>query len=115
MIAANKFTDRMQDLQVHLLDKMLIAQAIYESWANKRRKPCPRYFVGNKVWLDTRNIQTARPAAKLDNQNIGPYRVSRVFPKNPLVVQLDLPESLEIHPVIHVSLLQHEADDLLLG
>lgn len=54
-------------------------------------------------------------SAKLDNQNIGPYRVARVFPKNPLVVQLDLPESLEIHPVFHVSLLQHEADDPLPG
>lgn len=29
------------------------------------------------------------------------------------MVQLDLPESLEIHPVFHVSLLQQEADDSL--
>ena len=71
--------------------------------------------IGDKVWLNTRNIQTARPTAKLDDQNIGPYRVARVFPKNPLVVQLDLPESLEIHPVFHASLLQHEADDPLPG
>ena len=46
MIATNKFVDRMQELQLHLHDEMLVAQAIYESWANKCRKPCPRYSVG---------------------------------------------------------------------
>lgn len=64
IIAANIFVDRMQELQMH---EMLVAQAIYELWTNKRRKPYPRYFIGGKVWLNTRNIQAARPVAKLDD------------------------------------------------
>ncbi len=67
LIAANRFVGQMQELQLHLQDQMLIAQTIYESWANKRKRPCLCYFVQDKVWLNTRNIQTARPAAKLDD------------------------------------------------
>ena len=79
LIAANKFADRMRDLETHLHDEMLIAQAIYESTANANRRPCPRYKVGDMVWLNTKNLQTARPTVKLDDRNIGPYAVSRVF------------------------------------
>ena len=115
LIAANKIVDRISKLQLHLHNEILVAQAIYESWANKRRKLCLCYFVGDKVWLNTRNIQTARPAAKLDDENISPYRVAQIFPKNPLVVQLDLPESFKIHSVFHISFLQHEASNPLPG
>ena len=114
LIAANKFADRMRDLETHLHDEMLIAQAIYESTANANRRPCPRYKVGDMVWLNTRNLQTARPTVKLDDRNIGPYAVSRVF-SNPLVIQLELPPGVKIHPVFHANLLQHEADDPLPG
>lgn len=62
-------------------DEMLVAQATYKSWAKKRRRPSPCYFVGNKVWLNTRNIRTARPATKLHDQNLGPYWVASVLPK----------------------------------
>lgn len=103
----------MQELKLHLYDKILVAQAIYESWANKHRKPCLCYFMADKVQLNAKNIQTARLVAKPDDQNIGPSKIVRVFPKTPLVIQLDLPESLEIHPVFHISLLQHEATDPL--
>ena len=104
----------MRDLETHLHDEMLIAQAIYESTANANRRPCPRYKVGYMVWLNTKNLQTARPTVKLDDRNIGPYAVSRVF-SNPLVIQLELLPGVKIHLVFHANLLQHEADDPLPG
>lgn len=114
LVAANKFLDHMQDINQHLCDKILIAQAIYESSANQNRRPVPKYLINNQVWLSTKNIQTACPNLKLDNRNIGPYQVLRVF-DNPLVVELDLPESVNIHLVFHVNLLSHTATDPLLG
>lgn len=71
----------MSQLQLHLYNEILVAQAIYELWAKKCRKPYFCYFVDNKVWLNTRNIQTARLAAKLDDWNISFYWVVWIFPK----------------------------------
>ena len=45
---------------------------------------------------------------------MGPYPVKRVF-KNPLVIELELPESMKVHPVFHASLLSHAAQDPLPG
>ena len=39
----------MQELQLYLYDKMLVAQAIYELQINKYRRPCLCYFVRDKV------------------------------------------------------------------
>ena len=65
---------------------MLIAQAIYEYSANKYRRPSPRFLVDNQVWLKAKNLTTARPCVKLDNYQVGPFRIKRVFEKNPLIV-----------------------------
>ena len=66
------------------------------------------------VWLNAKNLNTARPVVKLDDRNVGPFPVKRVF-SNPLVIELDLPESMKIHPVFHASLLSHVAQDPLPG
>jgi len=105
----------METLDEHLRDEMLIAQAVYESSANARRRPCPRYFVGDMVWLNARNLHTARPSIKLDDHNVGPYRVVKVYKENPLVIKLGLPNTMKIHPVFHASLLQRAAEDPLPG
>ena len=115
LINVEGFTKKMEELTDHLHDEMLIAQAIYESNANLSRRPCPRYFVQDEVWLNARNLSTARPAVKLDDRNVGPFRVKRVFEQNPLVIELDLPASMKVHPVFHATLLSHTANDPLPG
>ena len=46
---------------------------------------------------------------------MGPFKVKRVFEKNPLVIELELPESMKVHPVFHATLLSHVATDPLPG
>jgi len=94
---------------------MLIAQAIYESNANRSRRSCSRYFAGDEVWLNAKNLNTARPAVKLDDRHVGPFKVKRTFEGNPLVVELELPASMKVHPVFHVTLVSHIATDPLPG
>ena len=38
-----------------------------------------------------------------------------MFERNPLIVELELPESMKVHPVFHVTLLSHVATDPLPG
>jgi len=61
------------------------------------------FNVGDKVWLSTRNIKTTRLSKKLDYKRVGPYKVSKVINQN--AYKLDLPNTLRIHNVFHVSLL----------
>ena len=104
----------MEELTEHLRDEMLIAQAIHEANVNAHRRPSPRYSVDDQVWLNAKNLNTARPSVKLDDRHVGPFRVKRVF-RNPLVVELELSESMQVHPVFHINLLSHVATDPLPG
>jgi hypothetical protein len=59
---------------------------------------------GSKVWLDARNVTTTAPSKKLADKRLGPFKVlSKVSSLN---YKLELPTSIPIHPVFHVSLLE---------
>ena len=72
----------------------------------RRIKPLtlPRSFViGDKVWLDARNLKIKAPSKKLSPRRYGPYPITRQV--SPVTYQLQLPKSLRIHNVFHVDLL----------
>jgi hypothetical protein len=66
------------------------AQQQREHYANLRREPTLTYRVGDKVWLNLKNIQTARPCKKLDWIH-GKYTVTRTFGGQPHFYKLDVP------------------------
>jgi len=69
----------------------------YYDW---KRGKTPHYALGEKVWLDASNIQTGRPAKKLDHKILGPFPISKVLANN--TYELKLPKSMKIHPVFSV-------------
>jgi hypothetical protein len=100
--AAN-FTTRLGEIHDKLREEMFFAQGKYEDSANRKRTPAPRYQVGDKVWLKTKNLRTRRPSRKLDHLWSGPYPVVKVI--NPVAYELRLPATMKIHPVFHTNLL----------
>ncbi|KAI0992102.1 hypothetical protein K3495_g16084, partial [Podosphaera aphanis] len=111
---AGAFVNQMKDLNDFLRENMKTSQAYYEDYANRHRAIPPSYQVGDKVFLNAKNIKTGRPSKKLDWKNLGPFRIAEVISSHSY--RLHLPEDLRsVHPVFHTSLLRPDPDNPLPG
>ena len=74
---------------------------VQHSWV----KHCdtPQYRVGDRVWLDGRNLKMDQPTSKLAPQRHGPFVIVQVM--SPVSYWLQLPHQWCIHPVFHIDLL----------
>ncbi|QRW25753.1 Retrotransposable element Tf2 protein [Rhizoctonia solani] len=63
----------------------------------------PSYNMGEKVWLDAKNVQLCSNSNKLDPKQIGPFKIIEKISSH--AYHLKLPESLKIHNVFYVGLL----------
>ncbi len=61
------------------------------------------YCVGDKVWLDAKNLTTTHPTAKLAPKRYGPFLITAAISHTSY--HLKLPPQWKIHNVFHASLL----------
>ena len=59
--------------------------------------------VGDKVWLEGKNLCLRYPTKKLAPRREGPFKISQVV--SPLTYHLRLPPTWKIHDIFHASLL----------
>ena len=101
--AAKDYAERLlqhHDALVENVKQAQDSQARYYDAKHKRIE----FAVGDKVWLLTPNIHTERPSKKLDWKRFGPFAITERIGLQ--AYRLDLPASMKIHPVFHVSLLE---------
>ncbi|KAF8751562.1 hypothetical protein RHS01_08343 [Rhizoctonia solani] len=69
----------------------------------------PEYAIGEKVWLDGKNVELRTNSTKLDPKRLGPFEVLERISSH--AYRLKLPETLKIHNVFYVGLLSrvHES------
>ena len=86
------------NIVVEALEKAKLSMKIK---ADKCQNPALDYKVSQQVWLSMDNLRMLNHTFnKLTEKWFGPYEVTRVTPN---VVELRLPQTLRIHPVVNVS------------
>lgn len=87
-----------------------LANREHKEFYDKHVSPDPTYKPGDQVWLSKKDPHTTlRPAQKLEHRRFGPFKVVKAIGTK--AYQLDLPNTMKIHPVFHVSrLMQHQPD-----
>ena len=77
---------------------------------NHSRLDALSYAVGDRVWLSTDNLRLPRASWKLSEQWLGPYSIMKLVGTN--TVELRLPRSMRIHPVVNISCVKPYHDHL---
>ena len=103
--AIDSLADRITEATKHLL----AAQQYQKAYADQKRKDL-QFEVGEQVMLSTKNIRIKDRTRKLAQQFIGPYKVTQKILS--LVYKLELPDTMRIHPVFHVSKLKKYKDGM---
>ena len=71
--------------------------------AKERLSQAPRvkFQIGDKVWLDAKNIRICQPSGKLGPKKLGPFEVTKVIGDHNY--ELALPHDLKVYLVLHID------------
>ena len=102
--AAGKFAKRIKRIQEEAKAALEKAQEEMKKFANRKRKEKEKYKVEDLVLLSTKDLKwqmKGRRSEKLTEHFVGPYKIKGIVSSN--VIELELPKSIKIHPVVNVS------------
>ena len=102
--AAETFTQTIEKTKKLAEEELRRSMETNKKYADEKRTKGPDLKIGDYVWLSKKNIKTTRPSDKLDFRKLGPFKV--IGQINPVTYRLQLPNTIKIHNVFHVSLLE---------
>jgi hypothetical protein len=77
VVEVTEFAERMVKGVEEARAALTKARDEYAMYYNRCRTPAPKFKPGDRVWLDSSNIHTNHPSAKLADHVLGPYKVER--------------------------------------
>jgi hypothetical protein len=99
--SSSDFLENIEQVQTCIKRELELAKAQQAAQADKHRRPLS-FSVGDRVRLSTDYITLLnQPSAKLRHRFLGPFKVLEVV--SPVSYRLELPASMRVHPVFHVS------------
>jgi len=102
--AAGKFIEKMKKIQEEAKAVLKKAQEEIKKFTDRKRGKGKEYRVGDLVLLSTKDFKwqmKGRRSEKLTEHFVGPYKIKGIISSN--AVELELPKSIKIHPVVNVS------------
>jgi hypothetical protein len=103
--AVDEFVDRIQKATEEAKSALRQAAEDMAHFHNAHRGKQVVFKVGDKVWLDSRNISTTRPTKKLDDKWFGPFPIIEVISDNAYKLKLT-PPFARVHPVFNLTRLR---------
>ena len=113
--SAESYVETLRKVHIAMQEDLKLAQENYKKYYDRRVQKQPNYEIGQRVWLLRKNVSTTRPSSKLDFKRLGPYKILNIIGQAKLAVKLDLPPTMKIHPVFHVSLLEPYHENTIQG
>ena len=101
---AERFVIKMKEIQKEEKAILSKVQEKMKKYADRKRAEVNEYKVGDLVMLSTKDLKyqmARRRIEKLMERFVGPYKVKKIVLLN--VVELELPNTIKIHPVVNVS------------
>ncbi|KAJ8495689.1 hypothetical protein ONZ45_g12751 [Pleurotus djamor] len=94
---AKEFVSRMKTAVEEAKSAIAKAQDDMKRYYDQRRTPMPHLNPGDKVWLDSSDINLYQPSKKLAHARLGPYKILAKVGK--MSYRLELPPALSrLHP-----------------
>jgi len=102
--AVGKFVEKIKRIQEEAKAALGKAQEEMRKFADRKREKGEEYRIGDLVLLSTKDLKwqmKGRQSEKLTERFVGPYKIKGIISSN--AVELELPKSIKIHPVVNVS------------
>ena len=91
-----------------------IAAERMKRYYDAKRQEAPELQIGDRVYLDAKNLPTTQPARKFAAKRHGPFEVAEKI--SPLNYRVRLPEHWKkVHDVFHVTVLRKAVEDPIPG
>jgi len=105
--AAGKFVEKIKKIQEEAKAALGKAQEEMKRFGDRKRGKGEKYKVGDLVLLSMKDLKwqmKGRRLEKLTKHFVDPYKVKGIVSSN--AIELELPNSIKIHPVVNVSRVQ---------
>ena len=102
--AVGKFVEKIKRIQEEAKAALGKAQEEMRKFADRKREKGEEYRIGDLVLLSMKDLKwqmKGRQSEKLTERFVGPYKIKEIISSN--AVELELPKSIKIHPVVNVS------------
>ena len=107
-----EFADRIWSIEKQVEERIQKVRSFYEQTMDERMRQTKGIEVGKRAWLSAHGITMPwdrnRTSKKLRAKYYGPFEV--IEQTSPVTFKLQLPDTVNIHPIFHVGLLKAAID-----